>query len=80
MGGTMIYCFFSSVFITLFITLAVLALMGYLEQMHKGMPLVWSCYQHVIALAVLAALCFIAAILIGAQIPTCYVPEGVFVQ
>ena len=69
----MIYTFLSSVFITLFLIIGTLALMGHLELMRKNMPLTWACYQHVIILAVLAALCFILAVIFGIQIPDCYV-------
>ena len=31
-------------------------------------------YQHVIVLAIIATLSFIAAVLFGTQIPDCYVP------
>ncbi len=33
-----------------------------------------SLYQHVIVLAIIATLSFIAAVLFGTQIPDCYVP------
>ena len=69
----MIYTFLSSVFITLFLVLGALSLYGFLEQMQSRFPLGWTCYQHVIVLAVLAALCFIAAVVFGTQIPECYV-------
>ena len=69
----MIYTFLSSVFITLFLIIGTLALMGHLELMLKNMPLNWLCYQHVIILAVLAAVCFILAVIFGIQIPDCYV-------
>lgn len=69
----MIYTFLSSVFITLFLVVGTLALMGHLELMRKNMPLNWLCYQHVIVLALIAALCFILAVIFGIQIPDCYV-------
>lgn len=69
----MIYTFLSSVFITLFLLIGTITLMGYLELMRKNMPLNWLCYQHVIILAVLAAVCFILAVIFGIQIPDCYV-------
>lgn len=69
----MIYTFLSSVFVTLFLVVGTLALMGHLELMRKNMPLSWTCYQHAIILAVLAALCFILAVIFGIQIPNCYV-------
>ena len=70
----MIYIFFSSVFITLFLVLGALSLYGFLELMQTRFPLNWTCYQHVIVLALLAVLCLIAAILCGSQIPDCYAP------
>lgn len=72
-GGVMIYTFFSSVFITLFLLVGVLALMGFLEMMRKNMPLTWTCFQHVIILAVIAFVCLILAVVFGIQIPVCYV-------
>ena len=68
----MIYTFLSSVFITLFLVVGTLALIGFLEMMRKNMPLNWLCYQHVIVLALIAALCFILAVIFGIQIPDCY--------
>ena len=53
----MIYTFFSSVFITLFLII----------------PFNWLCAHHVIILAVLAVLCFIIAVIFGIQIPESYV-------
>ena len=69
----MIYTFLSSVFITLFLIVGALALTGFLKLMRDNFPLSWTCYQHVIILAVLAALCFILAVIFGVQIPECYV-------
>ena len=69
----MLYIFLSSVFITLFLTLGTFAFYGYLLRMLRDLPLSWTCYQQVIVLAVIAALCFIAAVLFGTQIPDCYV-------
>ena len=69
----MIYTFLSSVFITLFQIIGTITLVGHLELMRKNMPLNWICCQHVIVLAVLAALCFILAVIFGIQIPDCYV-------
>ena len=69
----MIYIFLSSVFITLFLVLGSLALYGFLELKEARYPLGWTCYQHVIVLALIATLCFIAACLFGTQIPDCYV-------
>ena len=69
----MIYIFFSSVFISLFLVLGALSLYGFLELARKNFPINWTCYQHVIVLALIATLCFIAACLFGTQIPDCYV-------
>ena len=69
----MIYTFLSSVFITLFLLIGTITLVGFLEMMRKNMPLNWLCYQHVIVLALIAALCFILAVIFGIQIPDCYV-------
>ena len=69
----MIYTFLSSVFITLFLIIGTITLVGHLELMRKNMPLNWICCQHIIVLAVLAALCFILAVIFGIQIPDCYV-------
>ena len=69
----MIYIFLSSVFITLFLVLGALSLYGFLELMRARYPLGWTCYQYVIVLAICAALCFIIALIFGAQIPDCYV-------
>ena len=60
-------------FITLFLIIGTITLVGHLELMRKNMPLNWICCQHVIVLAVLAALCFILAVIFGIQIPDCYV-------
>ena len=70
----MIYTFLSSVFITLFLVLGALSLYGFLDLAREKYPFTWTCYQHVIVLAVIAALCFIAAVLFGTQIPDCYAP------
>ena len=35
-------------------------------------PLTWTCYQHVIVLAILALVCLILAVLFGIQIPENY--------
>ena len=70
----MVYTFLSSVFITLFLVLGALSLYGFLELMQSKFPLGWTCYQHVIVLAIVAVLCFILACLFGTQIPDCYVP------
>ena len=53
----MVYVFFSSVFITLFLVLGTLSLYGFRD------PLL---------LALIAFLCFIAACIFGIQIPDCY--------
>ena len=68
----MIYIFFSSVFITLFLVLGTCSFLGFSELKRSKFPLGWTCYQHVIVLAILAALCFIAAVIFGTQIPNCY--------
>ena len=70
----MTYIFFSSVFITLFLVLGALSLYGFIELMQAKYPLSWTCYQHVIVLALLALICLIAACLVGTQIPDCYAP------
>ena len=69
----MIYIILSSVFITLFLVLGALSLYGFLALMQARFPLGWTCYQHVIVLAVIAALSLIAAVLFGTQIPDSYV-------
>ena len=69
----MVYLFLSSVFITLFLTLGTFAFYGYLLRMLRDLPLTWTCYQHVIVLAIVAVLCLILACLFGTQIPDCYV-------
>ena len=81
----MAYVFLSSVCITLFLVLGALSLYGLQRASSKallgggrfsrlsGERSGLYCYQHVIVLALLAALCFIAAVLFGAQIPDCYV-------
>ena len=68
----MLMTFLSSVFITLFLVLGALSLHFYLEYARERYPFTWTCYQHVIVLAIIAALCFIAACLFGTQIPACY--------
>ena len=68
----MLYVFISSVFITLFLVVGTLVLMGLLELMRKSIPLNWLCAQHIIILAIIAVLCFIAAIIFGTQIPNPY--------
>lgn len=68
----MIYTFFSSVFITLFLVTGTLALWHFIDKMRCSWPLSWTYYQHVVILAALAAICFIAACLFGAQIPGIY--------
>ena len=65
----MFYVILSSVFITLFLLLGACSFLGFLELMRGNYPLGWTCYQHVIVLATLAALCFIVACIFGAQIP-----------
>ena len=68
----MIYTFLSSVFITLFLVLGALSLYGFLDLSRAHYPFSWTCYQHVIILAIITALCFIAAVLFGIQIPAPY--------
>lgn len=68
----MSYIFLSSVFIALFLVVGTVAFMLFLESCTKYLPFSWIAYQHVIALAILAALCFIGACVFGAQIPDCY--------
>ena len=68
----MAYTFLSSVFITLFLVLGAVSLYVFLDLARERYPFTWTCYQHVIVLAVIAALCFIAAVLFGTQIPDCY--------
>lgn len=70
----MVYTFLSSVFITLFLVLGALSLYGFLELMQSKFPLTWTCYQHVIVLAIIAVVSLILACLFGTQIPDCYVP------
>ena len=68
----MIYTFFTSVFLTFFFLVGALSFFGFTELWRKNHPISWTCYQHVIILAVIAAICFIAAVLFGTQIPDCY--------
>lgn len=70
----MIYTFLSSVFLTFFFLLAAWSFFGFAELWRKNYPCNWSCYQHVVILAAVAALCFILAFLFGNQIPYCYEP------
>ena len=69
----MIYTFFSSILIALFLLVGTIALTGFLDLMRKSIPLNWLCGQHVIELAAIAVLCFILAVIFGTQIPDCYV-------
>ena len=69
----MIYTILSSVCITLFLFIGAWSFFGFIELMKANFPINWTCYQHVIVLALIAALCFIAASLFGTQIPDCYV-------
>ena len=69
----MLYTILSSVFLTLFLVLGAFAFYSYLLRTLRDLPITWTCYQHVIVLALIAALCFIAACLFGTQIPACYV-------
>ena len=68
----MLYVFFSSVFITLFLVIGTLAFWQLIDRADVNLPLSWTCYQHVIVLALIAFLCFIAAVIFGTQIPECY--------
>ena len=70
----MIYTFLSSVFITLFLVVGTLAFWQFIDRMVGNLPFGWTCYQHVIVLAIIAAVCFILACVFGSQIPACYVP------
>ena len=69
----MIYVFLSSVLITLFLFIGTWSFFGFVELMKANFPINWTCYQHVIVLALIAALCFIAAFLVSFQIPDYYV-------
>ena len=69
----MLYCILSGVFLTLFLVIGSFAFYGFLLRMLRDLTLSWICYQQVIVLALIAALCFIAACLFGTQIPDCYV-------
>ena len=69
----MLYTLLSGVFLTLFLFLGAWSFFGFVELMKANFPINWTCYQHVIVLALIAALCFIAAFLFGTQIPDCYV-------
>jgi len=68
----MIYTFLSSVFIALFLVVGTLAFWQFIDRMVGNYPISWTAYQHVIVLAIIAALCFICACVFGAQIPYCY--------
>lgn len=70
----MFYIFFTSVFITLFLVVGTLAFWKFINRMMNDYPISWTTYQHVIILTVLAALCFILAVIFGIQIPDCYAP------
>lgn len=69
----MIYTFFSSVFITLFLVLGTIAMYGFLDLARKYYDLTWKNYQVVCILAALSFICFILAVVFGFQIPDCYV-------
>ena len=69
----MIYTFLSSVFITLFLVVGTLAFCKFIDRMVGNYPVSWTTLQHVIILAVIAAICFILAVIFGIQIPDCYV-------
>ena len=66
----MIYVILSSVLITLFLFIGAWSFFGFVELMKANFPINWTCYQHVI---VLALICLIAAYFVGTQIPDCYV-------
>ena len=68
----MCYIFISSVFITLFLVIGTLAFWQFIDRADLNVPLGWTCYQHVFVLAIIAVLCFIAAVIFGTQIPECY--------
>ena len=69
----MIYTFFSSVFITLFMVLGTIAMYGFLDLARRYYDLTWKNYQVVCILAALSFVCFILAVVFGFQIPDCYV-------
>ena len=69
----MIYVLLSGVFLTLFLFIGAWSFFGFVELMKANFPINWTCYQHVIVLALIATLCFIAAYFVGTQIPDCYV-------
>ncbi len=60
--------------ITLFLVVGTLAFWQFIDRMVGNLPFGWTCYQHVIVLAIVAFLCFILACVFGSQIPACYVP------
>ena len=68
----MIYVLLSGVFLTLFLFIGAWSFFGFVERMKANFPINWTCYQHVIFLALIAFLCFIAAAIFGLQIPDCY--------
>ena len=68
----MVYTMLTGVFLTLFLVIGSFAFYGFLLRTLRDLPLSWTCYQHVIVLAIVAFLCFIAAALFGTQIPNCY--------
>ena len=68
----MIYTFLSSVFIALFLVVGTLAFWQFIDRMVGNLPLSWTCYQHVIVLAIIAGVCFIVACFFGSQIPQIY--------
>jgi len=70
----MFYTFFTSVFIAIFFVTGSIAFYSFMERWRmKGLPISWTCYQHEIVLAAIAALCFICACILGALIPAGYV-------
>ncbi len=66
----MAYTFLSSVFITLFLVVSVLAFYHYLQICLLEFS--WKGYRHTIVMAVLSIICLILAVLFGTQIPDCY--------
>ena len=74
MGGVMIYIFFSSVFITLFLVIGTLSLSKFMQRAQTLYSFVLRDFRPAFILALIAILCFIAACIFGHQIPDCYVP------
>lgn len=68
----MLFPFLSGLFITLFLILGAWSFYGFVELMKAHFPINWTCYQHVIVLAIIAVFCFILAVLFGILIPDSY--------